>query len=88
VMQGRSGDLYVQLLPGWISELYGKGGTTHGSPYSYDTHVPIIFFGWKVAPLDNYDRVWVEDIAPTVCALLKIALPSGCTGTPIGEVLR
>ncbi len=88
VMPGRSGDFYVQLYPGWTPDYTEKGGTTHGSPYAYDTHVPIIFFGWNIARQDNYDRIWVEDIAPTVCALLKIALPSGCTGMPIGEVLR
>ncbi len=88
VMQGQSGDLYVQLMPGWISKYYEKGGTTHGSPYAYDTHVPILFFGWKIGHQDNYRRVWIEDIAPTVCALLKIATPSGCTGNPIEGVLK
>jgi predicted AlkP superfamily pyrophosphatase or phosphodiesterase len=87
MMPGRSGDLYVQLVPGWITKFYERGGTTHGSPYSYDTHVPIIFFGWNIAPYDNYNRVWIEDIAPTVCDILKISRPSGCTGAPVGEVL-
>lgn len=82
-MPGRSGDLYIQLMPGWISEYYERGGTTHGSPYAHDTHVPIIFFGANIRPQDNYGRVWVEDIAPTVCGLLKIARPSACTGKPI-----
>lgn len=88
VMPSRSGDLYVQLYPGWISGYYEKGGTTHGSPYAYDTHVPIVFYGWNVAPKDNYDRVWIEDIAPTVCELLKVSLPSGCTGQPIEELFE
>lgn len=88
VMPGKSGDLYIQLYPGWISNSYERGGTTHGSPYAYDTHVPIIFFGWNVAPRDNYNRVWIEDIAPTVCDILKITRPSGCTGAPIRAVLE
>jgi predicted AlkP superfamily pyrophosphatase or phosphodiesterase len=87
-LPGRSGDLYIQLMPGWIDKNYTKGGTTHGSPYAYDTHVPILFFGGNIAPQDNYDRVWVEDIAPTVCSLLKIARPSGCTGRPIVRVFE
>lgn len=85
---GRSGELYIQLYPGWISQNYEKGGTTHGSPYTHDTHVPIIFFGWDVSPRDNYSRVWIEDIAPTVSSILKIAQPSGCTGVPVEGVLQ
>ena len=82
----RSGDLYLLLYPGWTPDYTERGGTTHGSPYSYDTHVPIIFFGWGIAPKDNYRRVWIEDIAPTVSELLKISWPSGCTGSPVVEV--
>ncbi len=85
-MPSRSGDFYIQLMPGWISQYYEKGGTTHGSPYTYDTQVPIIFFGANIPARNNYRRVWVEDIAPTVCSLLKIARPSACTGRPIQEV--
>lgn len=88
VMPSRSGDFYVQLYPGWFPEYNAKGGTTHGSPYAYDTHVPILFFGGSIPRGDNYDRVWIEDIAPTVCELLKISLPSGCTGSVIGGVMR
>ena len=87
-MPGRSGDFYIHLFPGWIPDYSEKGGTTHGSAYSYDTHIPIIFFGWNVVPEDNYDRVWIEDIAPTVSDILKISRPSGCTGAPIGRVLK
>lgn len=87
-MPDRSGDLYVLLYPGWLPDYTEKGGTTHGSPYSYDTHVPIIFYGWGVAPGNNYSKVWIEDIAPTVCQLLKISLPSGCSGSPVVEVFE
>jgi hypothetical protein len=87
-MPGRSGDLFIQLLPGWIDKSYMKGGTTHGSPYAYDTHVPILFFGGDILSQDNYERVWIEDIAPTVAGLLKIARPSGCTGKPIPGVFK
>ncbi|MBI1226962.1 MAG: alkaline phosphatase family protein [Bacteroidetes bacterium] len=87
-MPARSGDFLVQLYPGWFSDYYLKGGTTHGSPYAYDTHVPIIFFGGNIAPGDNYDPIWIEDIAPTVSELLKISWPSGATGKVIGGVLK
>lgn len=88
IMPGRSGDLYVQLHPGWISESYAKGGTTHGSVYPHDTHVPIIFYGWKVKRGNNYHRNYIRDIAPTVSALIKIARPSGATGLIIEELLE
>ncbi len=88
VMPGRSGDLYVQYYPGWIDEWAEKGGTTHGSAYAYDTHVPILFFGWKIKPGESYTRTYIQDIAPTVCQLLKLTYPSGCTGTPIKSVLE
>ncbi|MBK8491402.1 MAG: alkaline phosphatase family protein [Saprospirales bacterium] len=88
VMPSRSGDLYVQLYPGWFGEYYEKGGTTHGTSYAYDTHVPVIFLGWHIASKDDYDRIWIEDIAPTICELLKISVPSGCTGSLIKEVFK
>ncbi len=80
VMPSRSGDVFVQLFAGWLGDYNEKGGTTHGSTYNYDTHVPIIFFGWKVKAKNNYDKVWIEDIAPTVSNLLHISRPSGSTG--------
>jgi predicted AlkP superfamily pyrophosphatase or phosphodiesterase len=84
----RSGDLYIQLSPGWIKSSYRKGGTTHGSAYYYDTHAPIIFMGAGIQPMDNYDRVWIEDIAPTISTMLRIAAPSACTGQPIGRLFE
>ncbi len=79
---GRSGDLYIQLLPGWL-DYNSRGGTTHGSPYAYDTHVPLIFWGWHVKHEHSLKRTWIEDIAPTICQVLRISLPSGATGKPI-----
>ncbi len=87
-MPSRSGDLYIQLYPGWTPDYTEMGGTTHGSPYAYDTHVPILFFGWEVAPQNNRRRVWIEDIAPTVCDLLNITRPSGCTGVIVDGIIR
>jgi hypothetical protein len=88
IMPTRSGDLYIQLHPGWISEAYAAGGTTHGSTYTHDTHVPIIFFGGLINSGNNYKRAGVQDIAPTISALLKIARPSGSTGRIIDEVFK
>ena len=68
----RSGDLYYQPKPYWLDR---KTGTNHGSPYSYDTHVPLIFYGVGVKPGNYTERVGVDDIAPTLANLLGIMRP-------------
>ena len=84
----RSGDIAVIMEPGWIEykEKYGKKGTTHGSPYDYDTHVPLIFYGWNIKHGESMRPVYITDIAPTVSALLKIPNPDGATGNPLSEL--
>lgn len=83
----RSGDVVVVLEPGW----YGAGrvqGTTHGSPYTYDTHVPIIFYGNGIKKGSSVQYHTITDIAPTVSILLNIKFPSGCTGQPVQELFE
>lgn len=83
----RSADIVVVLEPGWYSS--GRvQGTTHGSPYSYDTNVPILFFGNGVKKGSSVKYHPITDIAPTISVLLNIKFPSGCTGQPIEEVLQ
>jgi predicted AlkP superfamily pyrophosphatase or phosphodiesterase len=78
--QMRSGDVIYMLQPGWIE--YGKQGTTHGSGYDYDTHVPAIFFGGPFYSFyeDYSEQYSISDIAPTICNILNIPNPSGCIG--------
>ncbi|HQN56481.1 MAG TPA: alkaline phosphatase family protein [Saprospiraceae bacterium] len=80
----RSGDIFVMLEPGWLGS--GKKGTTHGSLYEYDSHVPLIFYGWKLRPREVVTPVNITDIAPTLAAMLHILAPSGCIGTAIPEI--
>ncbi len=82
----RSGDIAYQLEPSWISG-GGAQGTTHGSAYSYDTHVPILFYGKGIKQGASSSYHAITDIAPTLSVLLKIKFPSGCTGKPISEIL-
>jgi len=82
----RSGDLYIQLDPGWIEGGYVGGlrkGTTHGSSSTYDTHVPLIWYGWRIPPGNTSAPVEITDIAPTLAYFLRIQEPNGCTGNPI-----
>lgn len=81
----RSGDIIVVTQPGLIE--YGYQGTTHGSPYSYDTHVPLLFYGKNIRSGQLSRRTHITDIAPTVAQLLRIAQPTGCTGNTIYEVV-
>ncbi|MDQ2655988.1 MAG: alkaline phosphatase family protein, partial [Bacteroidota bacterium] len=83
----RCGDIVLVLEPGW----YPSGsmtGTTHGSPWKYDTHVPMLFYGNGIRKGSTLQYHTITDIAPTISALLNIKYPSGCTGQPIVEVLE
>ncbi len=79
-----SGEVVVVPKPGWIN--YGRTGTTHGSPYAYDTHVPCIFYGWGVKPGATYERTHIRDIAPTVSALIHSPLPNAAAGRVIDDL--
>ena len=80
-----SGDVLFTLQPGVI--VYGSKGTTHGSGYTYDTHVPLLFYGNGIQKGTSYEPTNVTDIAPTISALLGISFPSGATGTVIEKVI-
>ena len=80
----RSGDIYFILQPGWFDG--GETGTTHGSMYSYDTHIPLVFMGWRVKPGKTNKTHYMTDIASTLAAMLHIQMPSGNVGEPITEL--
>ena len=84
--QKRSGDVFIILDPAVIS--YSHTGSTHGSPFGYDTHVPLLFYGAGIKKGKSYARTVIPDIAPTLAALLDIEAPNGTTGEPIIEVLK
>jgi len=83
----RSGDIVISLEPAWFDAASAQG-TTHGSPYSYDTHVPALFFGHGIKKGSSVRYHPITDIAPTISALLKIKFPSGCTGQPVAEIFE
>ncbi len=80
-----AGDVVWVLKSGYID--YGSVGTTHGSPWRYDTHIPLIFFGKGVLPGITYGETNIRDIAPTISMMLNLPLPSGSTGNPIESLL-
>lgn len=83
----RCGDVQILYEPYWF-EAYRATGSTHGSHFSYDTHVPLVFYGWKVTPGMLYRNTYVTDIAPTISAMLKISEPNGNVGSVIPEVIK
>ena len=84
--QKRSGDVIFVLEPSVIS--YPKTGSSHGSGYNYDTHIPLLMYGAGIQTGETYSRTNITDIAPTMSALLGIAFPNGNIGNVIEKALK
>ncbi|HEX4825819.1 MAG TPA: alkaline phosphatase family protein [Candidatus Polarisedimenticolaceae bacterium] len=82
IVPGRSGDLLVIARPGVLIDPYDGTGTSHGTPWDYDTHVPLIFWGGGIAPSTLAQPSTPYDIAPTIASWIGIALPDAA-GTRI-----
>ncbi len=85
----RSGDVYVVFEPQWfIADFDGLHvACTHGSPWRYDTYVPVIFAGAGLEPQTIHRHVSTVDVASTLCAYLGLQPTSGSSGTVLEEVL-
>lgn len=82
----QNGELVILEKPGYLE--YGNTGTTHGSPYTYDTHVPLLFYGWKIKQGESYNKKEITQIAPTLALKLKITLPNGTEAKVLEEILE
>ena len=82
---GRSGDVITILEPYWI---YGAKEASHGTPFGYDTHLPLIFAGAGVKRGVYDATVAINDIAPTLATILGVETPSGSTGRVLTEMLE
>ncbi len=78
------GNLVVLDKPGYIE--YGSKGTSHGTPYSYDTHVPLIFYGWNIKAGESHDRKVITQIAPTIAQKIQTAFPNATDAQVLLEV--
>jgi hypothetical protein len=67
----RSGDVYYRTCE-WTLFSSNPAGTSHGDPWPYDTHVPMVFAGWQVQPKRVTEAVHVSDIAPTLADLTGV----------------
>jgi len=82
----RTGDIQLLFHPAWLNDF--EKGTTHGTIFPYDTHIPLLFYGWGVKHGKDYSRTYITDIAPTIAALLKIQMPNGTVGKPVTGILK
>ena len=85
------GDVLFILEPGYLP--HGKEtatserGTSHGSGFSYDSHVPLLWYGNGIPKQEIFRPISITDITPTLAHILNVAFPSASTGIPIVELL-
>ena len=81
----RSGDLEIILEPYWMRQ---ATGTTHGSPYNYDAHIPLILMGRGIKAGRYPGHVALNDLAPTLASLIDVDAPAGSSGRVLTEALE
>lgn len=82
----QNGDIVILEKPGYIE--YSATGTSHGTPYTYDTHVPLIFYGNGIKKGQSFNKKDITQIAPTLSQLLKITYPNGTEAELLQEILK
>lgn len=85
----RSGDVLFMLKPGLISDSEEEDahrGTTHGTAYNYDTHVPLLWYGHGIKHRNVYRPIAITDIAASLVYFLELQRPASMTGEPIIEL--
>lgn len=82
----RCGDIQIILKPAWVD--VGKKGTSHGVWNPYDSHIPLLWYGWKIPKGSSAAQVYLTDIAATVSALLHIQMPNGSIGHSLVPMMR
>ncbi|NVJ20566.1 MULTISPECIES: alkaline phosphatase family protein [Myxococcus] len=82
----RSGDVLFLLRPFQVV-YFDPEGSTHGSPYSYDSQVPVVFAGKGIKPGTYMTEIDPVDVAPTLAALLEMGMPASTEGKPRAEIL-
>ncbi|MBU2020269.1 MAG: alkaline phosphatase family protein [Bacteroidetes bacterium] len=87
----RSGNIIFQLYPGYLPKSTdtekSRKGTSHGSQYTYDTHVPLLWYGKGIKAQEIFTNYEITDIVPTLVQIMNLAMPSCAQGKPILEIL-
>lgn len=84
--QKLSGEIQFVYKPGWFEG--GEKGSTHGSWNPYDSHIPLLWYGWNIKKGKTNREIYMTDIAPTVAALLQIQMPDASIGKVVEEVVK
>ena len=82
----RSGDIQYFYKAQYTD--FTDNGIEHGAWYPYDSHIPLVWFGWNIKPGKLNRETYMTDIAPTIAAMLQIQMPNGCVGKVITEVAK
>jgi predicted AlkP superfamily pyrophosphatase or phosphodiesterase len=84
------GNWYVMLILDayQMEDFHGALGTTHFSPWSYDRHVPLAFYGTPFIPGEYHERVAPVDLAATLASLAGINQPSAAVGRVLKEAIK
>ncbi|HUH74490.1 MAG TPA: alkaline phosphatase PafA [Chitinophagales bacterium] len=84
----RCGDVIIMLQSGCLDQSWSNLGTTHGSPYTYDTQVPLLFYGKNIPQGRSSNLVQVSQLAATLSAMIGINAPSGCSVNPLLDYFK
>ncbi len=89
----RSGELIFLLQPGYLAKEHDEPkahqGTSHGSAFNYDTHVPLLWYGKGITPgLQIFEPIQITDIAPTLIHILNLQRSGSMIGQPILPILE
>ncbi len=82
----QDGNLVILDKPGYIE--YGPTGTSHGTPYAYDTHAPLLFYGWNIPKGETHSKKYITQIAPTIAQKIGITFPNGTQCEVLEEILN
>jgi predicted AlkP superfamily pyrophosphatase or phosphodiesterase len=83
----RNGEIQIILKPNYI-DAFAATGTTHGLWNPYDSHIPLLWYGWGIKQGKTNREIAMTDIAPTIAAMLHIQMPNGCIGHVITEAIK
>jgi hypothetical protein len=85
---GRSGDLILVCRPNSLLGFTRPGGTNHGSPWTYDNHVPLLMHGWPRKGHQESRTCAPRQVVPTICLALGLTPPGGCDAEPLPWALE
>lgn len=82
----RSGDVFINLMPYWMQDV--SSVSISNTPYVYDSHVPVFFYGWRAKTRIVNSKIDITQIAPEISNILNIEIPNGAFDTPFDEFLK